>query len=275
MMQLRLQQTLRERAANIRITLLDMARRSKSAHVGSSLSIVDILAYLYFNKLMFDGEPADSPFKDRFILSKGHGAMALYATLHEKGLLSKEAIDGYMQDKGTLPAHLDKLTSSHIEVSAGSLGHGLPMGLGLAHGLKKKGIPGRVYVLMGDGEIQEGSVWEAAMMAPALGVDNLTAIIDFNNLQGYGRPTEIMHFHNLDEKWEAFGWKAVIADGHDFQSMEKAFALTEKAEGPSAVIMKTTKGKGVSFMEDELKWHYFIVTDEMFEQARTEILAGD
>lgn len=275
MLQHMLQQTLRDRAANIRINILEMARRSKSAHVGSSLSIADILAYLYFSKLRL-GEDRNPPEpRDRFILSKGHGAMALYATLGEKGLLPKETLAGYMQDNGTLPAHLDTFSSPHIDVSAGSLGHGLPMGLGLAHGMKKKGNPGHVYVLMGDGETQEGSIWESAMMAPKLGVDNLTAIIDLNNLQGYGRPTEIMHFDNLDEKWSAFGWLAIHADGHDFESMEEAFSMTGKAEGPSVIIMNTTKGKGVSFMEDELKWHYFIVTDELFEQARNEILAGE
>lgn len=258
-------------ANRIRNRILDMAHRSKSAHVGSCLSIVDVLTHMYFKELRYDPRQPDWPGRDYFILSKGHGAMALYATLAEKGVIPSEWLDGYMLDGGTLPAHLDRFSAPGIEVSAGSLGHGLPMGLGLAHGLKMKQKSNRVFVLMGDGESQEGSVWEAAMMAPKLGLDNLVAMIDHNNLQGYGRPTDICHYHPITDKWNAFGWTTVEADGHDFESLNRAFRTVEKAGRPSMIILHTTKGKGVSFMEDELKWHYFIVTDERLEHAKREL----
>lgn len=259
-------------AKKIRILILEMANRSKSPHVGSCLSAVECLTYLYFKELNINKDNIQSPERDLFILSKGHAAMALYAALHCKGIIPPDVIKGYMQDNGTLPAHLDKFSAPGIEVSAGALGHGLPIGLGLAHGIKLRGNGNRVFVLMGDGENQEGSVWEAAMLAPRLGVNNLVAIIDNNNLQGYGRPDKLMHFKPLTKKWEAFGWDVFEADGHDFSSLERAFGLTKRSEGPSVVIMKTVKGKGVSFMEDELKWHYFIVTDVHLQQARQEIL---
>lgn len=255
----------------LRINILKVANRSKSAHIGSCLSIIDVLTYLYFQELRIDPKKPDRIDRDYFILSKGHGAMALYAVLAEKGFFDKSMLHGYMAENGTLPAHLDRFSAPGIEVSAGSLGHGLPMALGIAHGLKIQGKSNRLFVLMGDGESQEGSVWEAAMLAPKLNLKNLTAIIDFNNLQGYGRPTEIMHFEPLADKWRAFGWHAIETDGHDFAAMEKAFIEADKASRPAVIILKTVKGKGVSFMEDELKWHYFIVTDELLEQAKKEV----
>jgi transketolase len=175
-----------------------------------------------------------------------------------------------MQNEGTLPAHLDRFSAHGIEVSTGSLGHGLSLGLGLAKGFKLRKMPNRIYVLMGDGEIQEGSVWEAAMMAPAIGVDNLIAMIDYNNLQGYGRPNEIMSFEPVIDKWRAFGWYALEADGHDFESIEKAFVAALSKAKPAVIIFHTIKGKGVSFMENELKWHYYIVTDELLTKAMEE-----
>lgn len=260
-----------KKAAQIRHRILEMAHWSRSPHVGSCLSIVDILTYVYFNVLEFDIGIPDSPNRDYFILSKGHGAMALYAVLAQRGILPEKMIDGYMIDGGTLPAHLDRFSAPGIEVSAGSLGHGLSMGLGIAHGLKMKNKNNKVLILMGDGETQEGSVWEAAMAAPMLGLDNLIAMIDYNNLQGYGRPTEISAFEPVAEKWAAFGWAVIEADGHNFNSIEQAFAKAEKASRPCMIVFRTTKGKGVSFMEDELKWHYFVMTDERLKRAKEEL----
>jgi transketolase len=259
---------LQERARQIRLRVLTMANRSRSAHVGSCLSCADVITYLYFRELHLDPNNPQWPERDYFILSKGHAAMVLYAALAEKGIMEAELLEGYMQDGGSLPGHLDRFAAPGIEVSAGSLGHGLPIGLGIAHGLKLKGMPNRVFVLMGDGESQEGSVWEAAMMAPMLGVNNLIAMIDHNNLQGYGRPCEIMYFRPVLDKWRAFGWHAVEADGHDFASLASAFAAAGAADRPAVIVLNTTKGKGVAFMEDELKWHYFIVTDELLALAR-------
>ena len=208
--------------------------------------------------------------RDIFILSKGHAAMALYSTLAVRGILDRETIAGYYQDNGTLPAHLDRCPEKGIEVSAGSLGHGFNMGLGTAFGFKKQGSPRRVYALIGDGESQEGSIWEGALFAPALGLDNFCAIMDHNNLQGYGRPTELCSFEPVAEKWTAFGWHAVPVDGHDPDALREA--LQEDSHGkPKMIVAKTTKGKGVSFMEDQLIWHYYLVTDEHRRLALEEL----
>lgn len=254
-------------ATNIRKTVINMANKSKSPHVGSALSCVDIVSTLYF-KVMNIQKPFNED-RDYFILSKAHSAMALYATLFEKGFFTQQQIDGYYQNNGTLPAHTDKDTSEYIEISAGSLGHGLPIALGIANSIKLKDEKNKVFVLMGDGEMQEGSVWEAAMLAPKLGLNNLTIFIDHNNLQGYGRATELVEFYPIKEKWESFGWDCYCIDGHDHTAIEKTVKIT--SHRPKAIICNTTKGKDVSFMEDQLIWHYFIVTDEHKEKALKEL----
>jgi len=255
-----------EKAAVIRGTIIEMANRSKSPHVGSCLSCVDILTTLYFDSLRLD--PWEM--RDIFILSKGHAAMALYATLHALGVLSPVDIAGYCINNGILPAHLDRSTHKWIEVSAGSLGHGFNMGLGMALGFKKQGNDRKVFVVIGDGESQEGSIWEGALFAPVQGLDNFTAIIDYNNLQGYGRPTEICSYEPVRAKWEAFGWHAIEVDGHDHGALKAAFEVNSNGK-PKVLIARTTKGKGVSFMEDELVWHYYIVTDEHKRAALDEL----
>ncbi len=259
--------TSRENSKKIRRNILEMANSSKSPHVGSCLSCTDILSVLYFDVLRLNQWAA----RDIFILSKGHAAMALYSTLFVRGILDQATINGYYKNGGTLPAHLDRCPEKGIEVSAGSLGHGFNMGLGMAYGFKKLGSDRKVYAVIGDGESQEGSIWEGALFAPSLGLDNFTAIIDYNNLQGYGRPTEICAFEPVKAKWEAFGWHVINVDGHDHEALKLAFA--EDSHGkPRILIAKTTKGKGVSFMEDQLIWHYYIVTDEHKKQALEELL---
>jgi len=253
-------------AKNIRKNILKIANSSGGPHTGSALSIVDILAVLYFKILNID--PFDEN-RDIFILSKGHGAMALYATLYEKDLLSGDDFFSYYLNGGVLPAHLDRSRSKYIEVSSGSLGHGLPQALGFAYSKKLKHQNGKVFVLMGDGESQEGSVWEAVMLAPKMGLDNLVLIIDRNDLQGYGRPSELVSFESLDDKFRAFNWDVARVDGHNFDDIYKA--LTKDSNLPLAVICDTVKGKGVSFMENELKWHYFIVTDELLKKGVEEL----
>jgi transketolase len=253
-------------AREIRKTIIEIANHSKSPHVGSSLSCVDILTFLYFKKMNL------TPWKDRdmFILSKGHSAMALYATLAKREIIDGKLLSGYLRNDGTLPAHLDRFTGRGIEVSAGSLGHGFNIGIGIAYGYKKKKSKRCVLVLIGDGEAQEGTIWEGALFAPKLGVDNFTAIIDYNNLQGYGRPRQICQFEPLKKKWEAFGWFAIEADGHNFAEIERAIDSDSQGK-PKIIIAHTTKGRGVSFMEDELIWHYYIVTDEVKEKALEEL----
>ena len=250
----------------IRRTIIEMANRSKSPHVGSCLSCADILATLYGKVLRLDNWEQ----RDIFILSKGHAAMGLYSTLFVKGIMDRDVIEGYYKDGGTLPAHLDRCPEKGIEVSAGSLGHGFNMGLGMAYGFRKNGSGRRVYALIGDGEAQEGSIWEGALFAPSFGLNNFTAIMDRNNLQGYGRPSEICAFEPIKAKWEAFGWHAIEVDGHDYEELLSAFE-EDPGGKPKMIIARTTKGKGVSFMEDQLIWHYYIVTDEHKRQALEEL----
>jgi transketolase len=224
------------------------------------------MSTLYFSVMKLD--PWNS--RDIFILSKGHAAMAVYATLAHCGIIPMEMLEGYYQDNGTLPAHLDRFAARGIEVSAGSLGHGFNMGLGIAFGFKKQNLERKVYIIIGDGESQEGSIWEGAMFASRLGIDNVTVIVDHNNLQGYGRPTEICSFEPVCQKWEAFGWHAIDINGHDISQIISA--CEENSEGkPKVIIARTTKGKGVSFMEDQLVWHYYIVTVEYLTQALGEL----
>jgi len=256
---------MKQTAVNIRKNILHIANLAGSPHVGSALSCVDILSTLYFDVLHLE----DYENRDLFILSKAHSAMALYATLYEKGLLSRDVMEGYYQNDGTLPAHTDKDTNPYIEISAGSLGHGLPMATGMAHALKLKKSDRQVYVLMGDGESQEGSVWEAAMLAPHLELDNLTVFIDRNNLQGYGRASELLSYEPIDKKFEAFNWEVLRVDGHNHQAIKQAVEF--KTNKPKMIICDTIKGKGVSFMEDQLIWHYYVVTDEIKEKATIEL----
>ncbi len=256
----------RETALRIRRTIIEMANRSKSPHVGSSLSCSDIMAVLYDGILRL--EPWDE--RDIFILSKGHAAMSLYSTLHAKGLLTAEDIEGYYLDNGTLPAHLDRRPEKGIEVSAGSLGHGFNMGLGMAYAFKKQKSFRKVFAVIGDGEAQEGSIWEGALFAGRFGLENFTAIMDNNNLQGYGRPSEICAFEPMRDKWISFGWHAIEVDGHDHDELRNALRAESRGK-PKILIARTIKGKGVSFMEDQLIWHYYIVTDEHKRQALDEL----
>lgn len=255
-------------AREARKLIIEMACKSKSAHVGSSLSCVDLLVSLYFHEMNIDESNWDK--RDIFVLSKAHAAMALYAILSLKGIINREKLDGYLQNDGTLPAHLDRFTAKGIEVSAGSLGHGFNIALGMAYGYKMRNDKRKIFVLLGDGESQEGSIWEGALFASKLGIDNITAIIDHNNLQGYGRPTEICSFEPAIDKWKAFGWEAYRVNGHSFSDIIDAFKKPNSGK-PKIIIADTTKGKGVGFMENEMKWHYFIVTDELREKAIKEL----
>jgi transketolase len=250
----------------VRRNIIGMAHRSKCAHVGSALSCVDILTALYFDRLRL--EPWSE--RDIFVLSKAHGAMALYSVLAERGIMPREMLSGYFAENGTLPGHLDRFAAKGIETSGGSLGHGFNIALGMAFGFKKSGSDRQVYTVIGDGESEEGSIWEGALFGSRLGIDNFTVIVDFNNLQGYGRPSEICHYENLRAKWESFGWTCFEVSGHSFEELMAAFA-TPPAGRPKVIIARTTKGKGISFMEDQLIWHYYIVTDEIWDKALREL----
>jgi transketolase len=256
---------LMDTARLIRREIIEMAHRSGGPHVGSALSCVEILASLYGVVLRL--EPWEE--RDICILSKAHASMALYAALASNGIMPEGMLKTYCRDGG-LPAHLDVQTGHGVECSAGSLGHGFNIGLGMAAGFKSRNSGRRVYALIGDGESQEGSVWEGALFAPRLGLDNFTAIMDYNNLQGYGRPREICSFEPVADKWAAFGWDVVTVDGHDCGELLGALR-TESVGKPRLIIARTVKGKGVSFMENELIWHYYIVTDEIRDKALGEL----
>lgn len=246
-----------------------MVFNSKSSHIGSCFSIVEILYVLYFKILKVHPSQPNHPERDKFILSKGHGSAALYAVLAEKGFFSREKLTGYFVDNGCLPGHLDMTVVPGIEASAGSLGHGLSIGVGMAIANTKGKLPGRIFVLLGDGECNEGSVWEAVMLSSTLKLKNLTAIVDFNKLQGYGRTNEVINQENMSERWKAFGWDAYDVDGHNLNELEKVLVLPQSR--PKVIIAHTVKGKGVSFMENRLEWHYKSPNEKQYRQAMHEI----
>ena len=253
----------------IRKSIVHMVHYSKSSHVGTCLSIVDILSVLYFGIMNIDPRNPRKPDRDKFILSKGHGSAALYATLAERGFFSKTLLDRYYIDGGVLPGHLDMEAIPGVDASAGSLGHGLSIGLGMAIANKQSNNPGHIYVLLGDGECNEGSVWEAVMLAATLKLKNLTAIVDYNKLQSFGRTNEIICQENIGERWRAFGWDVHEVDGHDSAELAEAFALEQS--GPKVIVANTVKGKGISFMEDRLEWHYKSPNDDQYRAALIEL----
>jgi transketolase len=259
-------------ARKIRSTIVEIAYRARIPHLGSSLSCVDILVALYWAAMRFDpGNPAD-PQRDRFLLSKGHAATALYATLAHCGLLPTELLDTCAQPGSCLAHHPGPGCAPGVEVATGSLGHGLSLGLGMAFAGRIQGHGYRVYVLMSDGECNEGSVWEAAMLAPIHKLDNVVAIIDYNKWQATGRSNEVMALAPLRQKWESFGWSAYEVDGHDLDALVSAVRNVPDQTGkPIAIIAHTVKGKGVSFMEDDNNWHYRIPNAEELRQARMEL----
>ena len=256
----------------IRARVVEMSHVAETPHLGSSLSCVDMLVAAYWGALRIDPKNPLDPNRDRFILSKGHAATALYAALAERGFFDPKLLDTYNEDGAALPEHPGLQCVPGVEAATGSLGHGLPIALGMALAARIQGRPSRCLVLMSDGECEEGSVWEAAMFAPARKLDTVTVMIDYNKWQATGRSDEIMALAPLAEKWRAFGWDACEVDGHDLDALVSA--LTKKADGsgrPRAIVCHTVKGKGVSFMEDDNNWHYRIPTAEEVEKARVEL----
>lgn len=256
----------------IRARLVEMSHVAETPHLGSSLSCVDMLVAAYWGFLRIDARKPLDPDRDRFILSKGHAATALYAVLAERGFFDPQLLDTYNEDGAALPEHPGLQCVPGVEAATGSLGHGLPIALGMALAARIEGRPTRCLVLMSDGECEEGSVWEAAMFAPAQKLDRVTVMIDYNKWQATGRSNEIMALAPLAEKWRAFGWDACEVDGHDLDAL--LGALQRKPDGtgrPRAIICHTVKGKGVSFMEDDNNWHYRIPTAEEVEKARVEL----
>ncbi|WP_413208123.1 transketolase [Rhodospirillum sp. A1_3_36] len=265
-------EALRTQAARIRGRVVEMCHVSKSAHLGSSLSCVDILTAAYWHVLNIDPANPTDPKRDRFILSKGHAAMAIYATLAMRGYFPEEELATYNKDDGRLAEHPPANLLPGIEAATGSLGHGLPLGLGMALSARIKGDDYRVYALMSDGENNEGSVWEAAMFAAGKQLDNVCVIIDYNKWQATGRSNETLALAPLRDKWAAFGWDAYEVDGHDVGQLAEMMAKVPNGSGkPVALIAHTVKGKGVSFMEDDNNWHYRAPTADEVVQAHREL----
>jgi transketolase len=263
---------LAEHARRTRIAILRAVATAKSSHVGSAFSCVDLLTALYFRTLRVDPRRPDDQERDRFVMSKAHAGIALYAVLAERGFFPRELLDEYYVDGGRLAGHADAHGVPGIEVSAGSLGHGLAMAVGMALWAQRAGQRWRSVALLSDGECDEGSTWEAALLASHLRLDGLTAIVDRNGLQGMGRTEDVVGLEPLAEKWRSFGWSAREIDGHDWDQILAALGSLPEAPGrPTAIIARTTKGKGVSFMEGRVLWHYRTPAGDELERALAEL----
>ena len=259
-------------ARRIRIHALEMTSRGGSSHIGSALSIADILAVLYGDVLrVFPEDPRD-PRRDRFILSKGHAGAAVYAALAETGFFDVEKLKTHYQDGSDLSGHVSHKGIPGVELSTGSLGHGLSVGAGMAYAAKLDGRANRVVVLMSDGECDEGSNWEAMMFAAHHRLDNLTAIVDYNKIQSLAPVSETLALEPFGAKWQCFNWAVREVDGHDHRQLAAALRQCPIEAGrPTVVVANTVKGKGVSFMENSVLWHYRTARDEEFDAALEEL----
>ncbi len=266
---------LQKAAVSIRKSIIEGTFNAKSGHPGGSLSIADIMAYLYMHKMNVDPKNPQMPTRDRFVLSKGHTAPALYGALALRGFFPQEEIKTLRKADSNLQGHPSMHMTPGVDMSTGSLGQGISVAVGMALGAKLSETGNRVYTVLGDGEIEEGQVWEAAMFAAAKKLDNLVAVIDNNNLQIDGTIEEVNSPYPIDEKFEAFGWNVICIDGHNFDEIDDAFTKAEVCKGkPTAIIAKTVKGKGVSFMEDQCGWHGKAPNAEQYEQAMAELDAA-
>lgn len=254
---------------------MDMVFRAASGHIGGSLSAMDILTELYFEELRIDPARPQAPERDRFVMSKGHCTPALYSVLAMRGYFPEKQLELFRSIEGHMSGHPDMVHVPGVDMSTGSLGQGLSAAVGMTLAGKLDGAGYRVYALMGDGEIEEGQIWEAAMSAAKYGLSRLCGIVDVNGLQIDGRTADVMPSEPLDAKFAAFGWNVIEADGHDFDSLRAAFsAARREEERPSVILAKTVKGKGVSFMENDAGWHGKAPNAEQYERAAAELDAA-
>lgn len=258
-------------ALEIRKGALTAVYTAASGHPGGSLGIAELLAYLYFEEMHVDPQNPKDPDRDRFVLSKGHTSPALYAALAEKGFFPKEDLKTFRQKDSYLQGHPDMKHIPGVDMSTGSLGQGISAACGMALSGKISEKKYRVWTILGDGECEEGQVWEAAMFAAHYGLNNLCAFVDFNGLQIDGAVTEVMNPTPLDTKFAAFGWNTLVIDGHDFDQIASAVEAAKRSAKPTAVICKTTKGKGVSYMENVCAWHGSAPKTEQYEQGMREL----
>ena len=262
-----------EKIANdIRIGIIEQVYQAQSGHPGGSLSCADILAVLYFNQMNIDPKKPNDPLRDRFVLSKGHCSPALYATLARKGYFGKETLETFRKIDSNLQGHPDMNKVPGVDMTTGSLGQGLSAAVGMAIASKMDSAGCRVYCLLGDGEIEEGQVWEATMAASKNKLDNLCAILDYNHLQIDGKVEDVAGLVDVQAKFESFGFKVINVDGHNIGQLIQAFSIARHQKGmPSIIIANTIKGKGVSFMENEVSWHGRAPSKEQYEQAMNEL----
>ena len=264
--------TLRALAREVRKDILKMTSEAQSGHPGGAMSATDIIVTLYYYKMRHDPSNPKWEKRDRFVLSKGHVCPALYSVLARTGYFPLEKLHEFRKLNGDLQGHPDMKKTPGIEISTGSLGHGIGAALGMALGLKLDGSDSRVYCMIGDGEAQEGSVWEATMAASHYNLDNLTVILDNNNLQIDGPVDEVMSIYPALEKWKAFGWHVIEINGHDFSEIKRALDEAESVRfKPTMIVAKTVKGKGVSFMENRAEWHGKALPPELLKEALKEL----
>ena len=269
-------QELKQFSKSIRKNILDMAftAGSSSAHIGGALSIADIMGTLFANKIKFkEGDP-NFEGRDRFILSKGHACLAYYASLFENKFLDKNDLLTFEKNGSDLLGHPVRNMKKGIEFSTGSLGMGLSLGIGVALALKKKKLSNRIYIILGDGECNEGSVWEAAMCASHYKLNNITVIVDNNNFQQTGSNDQIMSLGDLSLKWKSFNWSTTIIDGHNFEQINSSLEKN-LIDCPNVIIAKTIKGKGVSIFENNNSWHHAVITKKIYDEAMIEIEKND
>ena len=265
---------LKRKANNLRISIIEEVYNAKCGHPGGSLSIADIMTYLYFVEMNVDPKNPKMDNRDRFVLSKGHTAPALYAALAERGFFPKEDLVTLRKTASYLQGHPDMKGVPGVDMSTGSLGQGISTACGMALSAKVSGEGYRVYTVLGDGESEEGQVWEAAMFAAHYKLDNLVAIVDFNGLQIDGPITEVMNPTPHDEKFSAFGWNVITIDAHNFDEIESAFKQARETKGkPTAIIAKSTKGKGVSYMENACEWHGQAPKEDLYKVAIADLTA--
>ena len=262
---------------NVRSKILDMAYEagSNSSHFGGALSIVEIISTLFSYQMKIDKKNPEWNERDRFILSKGHACLAYYAALSEVGYIPEKELKTFEKNGSNLTGHPVKNIKYGIEFSTGSLGIGLSIGIGLALAAKRKKRLNKTYVIVGDGECNEGSIWEGALAAPNFKLDNLFVIVDKNNLQQTGSTNEIMNTENLKDKWLSFGWNVQELDGHDINEILNCFAKEKKQGIPNLIIANTIKGKGFSFSENNNNWHHAVMTKTLYEKAKKELESTD